>query len=260
MLGLGAINTLPAQAQDGNAIARKMIQTYKNLNTYSETSEAKILMLGGPQQIQTASLKYQKPSLFVSTTSDPRAGSLSIYSDGKKVTIYGGRQNVFTQRNYTGSFATTVAQYEKISKEMLDMNITQIISPIGFMLASDLPHEGKQFKTMKTENVDGNACNVIQSAIDLTWLAKIVGKQTFLQDRCVVRLWVDKQSNLVRRGVINFVWKVTVKRPGKKDRLLVQGMVLDETHKNLQANTPINFEVFRFAPPAGAKQLFQETR
>ncbi len=260
ILGMG-ITILPmAHAQDGNAIARKMIQTYHNLNTYSETSEAKIVVLGGPQQIQTASLKYQKPSAFVSTTSDPQSGTLQIYSDGKKVTIYGGRQNIFTQRNYTGNFVTTVAQYEKVAKELLDMNIQQLLSPVGFMIAKDLPREAKAFKVLPAEKRGGKDNYVIQSPVDMTWLTGMVGKQNFMANRCVVRLWIDKQTYLVTRAVMNIMWQVKLQRPGVKERLLVQGMVLEEDHKDQQPNSPLNFDSFRFAPPAGAKQIFEETR
>lgn len=259
VLGFGACSLSKADAQDGNAIARKMIQAYHNLNTFSETSEAKIVVLGGPQQIQSATLKYQKPSAFVSTTSDPQSGSLQIYSDGKKVTIYGGRQNIFTQRNYSGNFSTTVAQYEKISKELLDMNIQQFLSPIGFMLAKDLPREAKEFKMLPAEKRGGKDNYVIQSAVDLNWLGAIVGKQNFLPTRCRVRLWIDKQSYLVTRAILNIMWQVKVQRPGVKDRVLVQGMVMEEDHKDQQPNVPLNFDVFRFVPPPGAKQIFEET-
>jgi len=249
------------QAQDANAIVKKMVLTYKAFNTYSETSEAKIALLGAPSQIQTTSFKFQKPSKFFVQTSDPQSGTLAIYSDSTQVSVYGGRQNIFTKRDYAGNFVSTVRAYEKVAKEMLDMNITQILSPISLMTAGENGlREARNFRYLGTKSVNGRPAHVVASLVDLTWLTTIVGKQDFLPENSQVKLWIDKQSNLMVHAVIQFVWRAKIQRPGVKDKTVLQGMVMDEVHRNQFVDKPIEADVFRFAPPAGSKQIFPETR
>jgi hypothetical protein len=260
-VGFALSITHPAQAQDGNALVKKMVQTYKAYNTFSETSEAKIVMLGAPSQIQSTTFKFQKPSKFFVQTSDPQSGTLSIYSDGTQVTIFGGRQNIFTRRDYAGSFVSTVRTYEKVAKEMLDMNITQILSPISFMTAGENGlREAKSFKFLGTKAVNGRTTNMVLSPVDLEWLTSIVGRQNFLPDKCQVKLYIDKETNLLIHSVIQFLWQSKVQRPGVKDKIVIQGMVLDERHRNQVMDKPIDANVFRFAPQPGSKEVFRETR
>lgn len=257
----GVLNAAPAKAQDANAIVKKMVATYKTFNTYSETSEARIALLGSPAQIQTTAFKFQKPSKFFVQTSDPQTGTLSIYSDSSQVTVFGGRQNIFTKRDYAGTFVNTVKTYEKVAKEMLDMNITQILSPISLMTAGESGmREAKNFRYLGSKDVNGRPAHVVASLVDLTWLATIVGNQDFIPDKSQVKLWIDKQSNLMVHSVIQFVWKAKIQRPGVKDKMVLQGMVMDEVHKNQVIDKPIDANAFRFAPPAGSKQIFPETR
>ncbi len=259
--GFLAVSLHQAKAQDANAIVKKMVQTYKSFNTYTETSEAKIALLGAPSQIQTTVFKFQKPSKFYVQTSDPQSGTLAIYSDSTQVSIYGGRQNIFTKRDYAGNFVSTVRTYEKVAKDMLDMNITQIISPISLMTAGENGlREGKNFRYLGVKDVNRRPAHVIVSPVDLDWLITIVGKQDFIPASSQVKLWIDKQSNLLVHAVIQFVWKAKVQRPGVKDKMILQGLVLDEVHRNQVVDKPIDVNVFRFSPPAGSKQIFPESR
>jgi outer membrane lipoprotein-sorting protein len=254
---LASLGVNSAQAQDGNTIVRKMITTYQSMQTFQETSEAKVLILGGPQQIQSSTFKYQKPSMFVSTTSDPQNGSIAIYSDGKAITVYGGRQNLFTRRDVQANLAQTVSTYERVSDEVMGMKIKQMLSPMSILMAKGELKEANRFKLLGSAKVDGKDTYVVASPISAAWVQEIVGNVPLMAERSEVRIWIDKQTNQMLRGACRIVWKAPAQIKGK---IVVQGFVLQEEHRNIKANASIVHDDFRFAPPAGSKQLFQEKR
>lgn len=250
--------TAGAPAPDANTIVKKMVTAYKKATSIQDFAEATFATPGVSTYIQSSRLKWKSPNLIYFHSQDPRLGTLSMHSNGNTITLYMGKQNLFTRRNTTAKLQDTLVLADKASQESFGFQNSQILSPLSFMLSNGMPREASSFRYAGQTTLDGQRVHKVTALADLRWAKAMVPNAVIEPAKREIVLWIDVKTNLLKKASGYFTWKVISVNKERLARPLAGGFRFEETHRDTILNAPIPDEEFRFTPPKGAKQLFQE--
>lgn len=245
-------------AQDANALVRRMIAVYRNAQTIQENAEAKVLAPGGGMYIQTSSIKWKRPNLAYLFSQDPQQGTLQVFTDGKLITLYSQKQNIYTRRNAPPDLKGTLDVADKAAQDAFRIPISQVLNPISFLLSTGMPREAKSFRFAGETNLNGKRTFKVVGQAEPAWLQSIVPQLKIVPVKRDVMLWIDAQSSLLLKAMGTFTWKVTAVNGTPLPKTTMAGFMFEESHRGTLLNAPISEEDFRFKAPKGARQLFQE--
>jgi len=249
-----------ASGPDANALVRKMVAAYHAASTIQETAEAVIRTPERGEYLQTSSIKYKRPNLLVLETSDPVTGSIVCYANTRTLTVYSGKQNIFTKRTAPKSYARLIPLIEKTSAEVR-VPILQIFTPLSFLLAKGMPVEAQSFRYSGMAVVDGRKTYKVIGRATPDLMQKAAPAAYLRPDKSEVTFFIDPRTNLLVKVKAVLVWRATIPGRGKtRAQVFRTGYVLEETHRGTVLNAPIVDTAFVFAPPKGAVEIFQEAR
>lgn len=247
---------------NGDALVKKMIATYRAASTIRNESQATIIDPTTGRYEQRAIMVYKKPNKLYFSSVDPQQGTISIYADGRLLAIYGGKQNIFTRRNAPLGFVQTVALAEKATLDALRVSITQLLSPVSFLISNGTIREANSFKVVGTETVIGYKTYKLQAQANPFWLKAMMPPKSKVQFvKKEITLWIDARRSFLVKASAQLVWKTTLPGDGiTPARTIPGGLFFEETHRTTVLNASVKDEEFLFVPPKNAKELFQERR
>jgi hypothetical protein len=252
------------QAQDATSIVKKMIAAYKNAKTIHETAEAKVLQLNGRAIFQQSEFYYKAPNEVVIATVDPLTGTLQGFCDGHDISLYSGKQNIFTRRPAIGSLHDMLTTIANASEESLGMRISQVLSPVSFLAAKgDVPDEavGYKLKPGGPVQMDGHTCYEVHALANPDWVQSMAPKLNIAVKRRDIIFWIDTKTNLLVRAGIALTWLSTVpNQPRTAPPKLPGGFAFEEVHRGTQIDSNIPEKAFRFFAPKGAIEKFPRSR
>ena len=195
-------------------------------------------------------------------TTDPLAGTFQAFADGRTISVYSGKENVYTRRNAPyGGLAPTIEAIERVSGEVLGVRSTQLFSPLSFIVAKEMPREAQSYTFEKEETVMGKKVYKVHGKMNVDFMKTILGSNKVIPVQRDIVLWIDARTNQLVRSASTMSWKIPqAALPNQKPRYTVGGLSYIETYNRLSFNTVIEDKTFHFDPPLGAKQLFQERR
>ncbi|MCS6775460.1 MAG: DUF2092 domain-containing protein [Chloroherpetonaceae bacterium] len=250
---------LPAgSALDANALVRRMVAAYRKAQTIQENTEARMVMPDGSSFIQSGAIKWRRPNQVYIYSQDPQQGTMHVYSDGRLITVYSQRQNIFTNRNAMPDLQGTMRVVTKAAQDAFGVQFNQVLSPISFLLSDGMPREARSFRFAGEASVNGRRAYKVVGQADTAWMRNMVPDATIVPVKRNVALWIDAQTSLLLKASGDFAWKVTAADGMRLEQPVTGGVFFEETHFNTRLNAPIEETAFRFRAPRGAKQLFQE--
>ncbi|HEX6750511.1 MAG TPA: outer membrane lipoprotein carrier protein LolA [Longimicrobium sp.] len=198
----GGANAAPAGRQDANAILARVEQTASGIRTLEAdfVQNLRVPLLGTDRR-STGKLYQRKPDRFLMRFTDP-AGDVMV-ADGRYFWIY------YPSSDRTQVIRTSIAE----GGEQADFQ-RQFLSNATDRFVATLNGE---------EVVDGRPA----------WALTLVPKRE--SPYKVIRIWVDKSDNLVRR------FEMTEENDSVRRLEL----------RNLKVNQPVSDALFTFTPPAG---------
>jgi outer membrane lipoprotein-sorting protein len=246
--------------QDANALVRKMVATYQAAKTFQENSEVKMTVIGSGEYYQTNSIKYKRPDLLALVSSDPKMGTVSAYANGSTVTVFTGKQNVYTKRTAPKNYAQTVALIEKTTAE-LGVPAAQVLNPVTFLLAKGLPREASAFRLAGGDNrIEGHSTQRVIGQATSALMQKLAPGPGLTPEKRDVILYLDAKTHLLIKCEMLLTWSAKTQIQGKGLQKIHAGYHYEETHHDAVLNAPIADGAFFFQPPKGATELFQEAR
>ena len=247
---------------NGNTLVRKMLAVYKNADSLQADYEAQILRPGGSEYIQSGTIRYRKPDRVALYTTDPLTGTFQAWADGRVISVFSGKDNVYTKRTAPiGGLGPTIEGIEKTSSDVLKVRSTQIFSPLSFIVAKDLPREAQTFTYVKQETILGRKTYCVSAKLNEEFIKELVQNRRAIATQRDVKLWIDANNSQLVRSFTVLVWKFPVQGgTAAKPAYNQAGIAFTETYNSTVINGAIRDDVFHFTPPAGAKQLFQESR
>lgn len=249
------------QNPDANSLVKRMISLYQNAQTLQETTESKIFQTNGQQFVQSSSLKYKRPNLLMFTLQDPNMGSMVYSSNGKTITVYSGKQNIFTKRTAPKNAPEIAGVLSRTSMELTGVGQDQMLSPLEFFGTRGMPKEAKTFRYVGTKSIEGHKTYQLNGQIDMDWLHNLMPDSRITPVRRDVVLLIDTQTNLLVRASLVATWKVEALGQGDSALLAAQrGFAFEETHRGTVLNAALRDQDFQFYPPKGAVEKFQDRR
>jgi hypothetical protein len=180
------------------------------------------------------------------------------------VSIYSGKNNIFTRRSSPADLASVLRLITEASAESLHVRFGQVLSPAGFLEARGaLPDEAKAYVFQKrktagnTQMVDGRPAYVVGALADPAFVQSLAPEIRVVPRRREMFLWIDTHTYLLVRAAIALTWLST--RPGEDRRrhpTARGGFAFEEAHRDTRLNAPIDDSVFRFIPPRRALEKF----
>ncbi len=250
---------LAGSTPDANALVRKMIATYQAAKTIQESSEVNMTIPGAGLYFQTNAIKYKQPYFLALESTDPNTGTVAIYDNGSTVTVYSGKQNVYTKRTAPKNYAQTVALAEKVTIE-LGVPSGQVVNPVSFLSAKGMPVEAASFRYLGTASVEGHPTYKVIGQGTTAFMQKVAPTKNLTPEKRDIILYIDKRTNLLIRSELTLTWSAPTYQKGKPAGKLMTGYHYEETHRGITLNAPIADKEFVFNPPKGAKEIFQEAR
>lgn len=246
---------------DANTLVRRMLAAYKKATSVQADFEAQILRMRGLEYIQSGTIRYKRPDRVELYTTDPLTGTFHAWADGRAISVYSGTNNSYTKRTAPPGLGPTIAGIEKVSEEVLGVRSTQIFSPLSFILAKDMPREAQTFTYLRDETILGRKTHCVSAKLNMSFIQEMLQSQRIIVLQRDVKLWIDVQNNQLVRSASTILWKApTQESTTKKLVYRPDGISFQETYRNVIFDAPIKDDVFRFTPPQGARQLFQERR
>ncbi len=246
---------------NGNTLAHKMVAVYQQATSVQADFEAEILRPGGTEYVQSGTMRYKRPDRVELYTTDPLTGSFHAWADGRGITVYSGKTNSYTKRNAPSGLAATVAGIEKVSEDVLGVRSTQIFSPLSFILTKDMPREAGNFYYLKQDTVAGHKTYCIAAKLNEAFVKDMLQSRSMILVQRDVKLWIDIRTSQLVRSACTIAWKYQIPGAnGKKPTYSGNGISFQETYRKVIFDAPIKDDTFRFVPPQGARQLFQERR
>lgn len=250
---------LPAgSVPDANALVRRMVATYRKAQTIQESTEARMMTPDGSNFIQSGAIKWRRPNQIYIYSQDPQQGTMHVYSDGRLITVYSQRQNIFTNRNAMPDLQGTMRVVTKAAQDAFGVQFHQVLSPISFLMSDGMPREARSFRFAGEASVNGRRAYKVMGQADTAWMRTMVPDATIVPVKRNVTLWIDTQTFLLLKASGDFSWRITVADGMRLERPVTGGVFFEETHFNTRLDAPIEETAFRFKAPRGAKQLFQE--
>ena len=246
---------------DANALVRKMLATYKKANSVQAEFEAQILRLRGSEYIQSGSMRFKKPDRIELYTTDPLTGTFHAWADGRTIAVYSGKTNSYTKRTAPNGLGPTIEGIEKVSEDVLGVRSTQILSPLSFILAKDMPREAQNFTYLRQETILGRKTYCVSAKMSEDFLHKMLQSRSIILVQRDIKLWIDAQNNQLVRSASTIGWKsLAQSNTASKPVYNSDGIAFQETYRNTVFEGAIKDDVFRFTPPQGARQLYQERK
>jgi outer membrane lipoprotein-sorting protein len=245
LLAFGA----PSHAQDANALLRKMLATYRGLNSYTHRISSTIEARVGPRATlrgADAELRFQRPNKLYVSVKSPSVGTFVIGSDGRELTIYRGDINTYQKRP---SPATAKAAVDSLA----EFGIQSFLDPLFFLKGEPAEKFFAGATSKGTSRVFGVNCQVV--AVQLT-----PGSMKGVKSGAIT-YYIDPSSGLARKILIKLqsqpirgVARGT--KNGKPTSVPVTVSVTSIVTENVQeaqANPALNAGSFTVAIPKGAK-------
>lgn len=245
-------------APDAYKLTRKMVTTYKAMKTFQETSEAKITLLNGRQIYQSNSIKYMAPALFTVVSMDPNAGTMACYSNSRGVTLFSGKQNIYSKRTTPLELKQRMADVERLSADLTGTTFVQTMNAISFMTSGDLPKEVSTLRYAGKNTINGIETYHIAAEVNRGWMQKNAPKG-FKPQAGEIAIYMDARTNLLVRCAIRLIWTMKIP-PRKKEpaKVVTTGYLIEETHQGMEVDKPIKETTFDFLPPKGSTEIYRE--
>lgn len=244
---------------DADAIVRRMLRAYQTAQSIQEVAEAKVTLFPNPEYIQTTAVKFKRPNLLLQTTQDPHGGTVDVYCNGKTLTVYSGKQNIFTKRTAPGSVPQTLNAMTLASKDLTGSDNTPILSPFSFLRAGKHLDEVKSMRFVREETLDGRRVYVLTGTADNDWLNALLPAKNLQWQQRDISLWIDAETSLLRKSRCRLIGRVAGFRNGKQSYSSF-GLGFEEVHRDTVLNVPLRDEDFIFRQPKNAAEQFKSTR
>lgn len=244
---------------DADAIVRRMLRAYQTAQSIQEVAEAKVTLFPNPEYIQTTAVKFKRPNLLLQTTQDPHGGTVDVYCNGKTLTVYSGKQNIFTKRTAPGSVPQTLNAMTLASKDLTGSDNTPILSPFSFLRAGKHLDEVKSMRFVREETLDGRRVYVLTGTADNDWLNALLPAKNLQWQQRDISLWIDAETSLLRKSRCRLIGRMSVVRNGKQSYSSF-GLGFEEVHRDTVLNVPLRDEDFIFRQPKNAAEQFKSTR
>ena len=246
-------------APDANAIVRRMVAAYQSAQTIQETCEARIFQVPGGEYVQSTTIRFKRPNLLCLTSQDPNLGTYIVYGNGKTVTVYSGRQNIYTKRTSPTKLRAELSTISSAAEELIHSAVSQALNPLSFLNAKGMPDECQNFAYIREAVVDGRQVAIVSGPPSPTWLAGIPGVKDAIADKSTITLYIDTTRNLLVKAACDLNWHVSAPAtPNVPASVTRYRFKFSEVHRNTVLNLPLRDEEFFFIPPRGAAEQFNE--
>ena len=139
--------------------------------------------------------------------------------------------------------------------------LSQMLSPISFLAAKDLPREVTNFRFKGEQTIRGHKTLFVSCQGNAQFLESMKPVKEAVLEKGEFGLYIDPVTNLLVKAVGIIAWKVQLpaqgKQPAKVGRQII---IFEETHAGTVLNPPLKPEEFLFDPPKGAKEVFSESK
>jgi outer membrane lipoprotein-sorting protein len=247
-----AANSIPP-VMDANAL---VILTYQKAQSFTETSESRIVSSSHQEFFQTSKLTYKRPNLLLILSTDPKQGTFQSVCDGSTATFYSGKLNLFMRRNAPATVGDVLVSVSRSSDDLVSSPQIGMLSPTSFLVAKGMPNEAKTFHYVSTQTIEGHRAALVKATADPVWLKSLFPKHylvTFQHKE--ISLWIDLDTKLLVRASCDITWQIQTEH-----NPISGNLTFNETHTHLAINAPLRDEIFNFVPPKGAIEKFPETR
>lgn len=207
----------PAAGVKPEEIVRRMLHTYRNAKTYTETATETLTVMK-ETSVTTHRFSYEAPNKFYY---DVRAkGELlaAIASDGKTMQVFNRRQGL--------NDMTPPAKMSDLKKILGRLGLETENDPFSFLVGYDPMPKGTKVTLVKMDRIAGKAVYQLE-------LKQPDGQQkTF---------WIGKDDYLLYR-----VRQVVVQTRGG----VTEKVTVEETHSGMRLNGALPPEAFTIRPPS----------
>lgn len=234
-----------------------------------ETSLVRVVLSNGAQFEQTGTTRFERPNMVFEQSVDPVTGTLVVACDGRTVTVYSGKEDAYTRRTAPANLAGVMEASSRATQAVTGAATTQVLSPLSLALANGMPREAKSFRTAGSATVNGRKVVVVSAPADPAWLHAFVAASILASTEqgtasihtlpSQVVLWIDPATDELLKSRALLAWDLTV-RSGAAQHSTAMKLVFEATHNGIQLNPDLPASGFQYRPPAGSREIFQETR
>lgn len=247
-----------ASTNDPRVILRSMVAAYKNAQTMQVETEGdqRISGPGAPLFVHhTTAYKYQtRPARLAMSTRNAITGTTSYFADGTSFVVYSGLHNQFTRRDEAGDLTALARRIDQLTP--------QLLTPLGMILSGEQPRGLISPQLAGSENVDGKPAYVVKAVFDPSYVRYLGHKTDFASGydaaKSEATLWIDKRTGYLLKSTQRLVWKGVTRDPDSGRRAVTDTLELSERVTKLVPNAPLAQSEFRFIPPKGAQEVYQE--
>ncbi|HXG25098.1 MAG TPA: DUF2092 domain-containing protein [Chthonomonadales bacterium] len=236
-----------AQAQDGNAVLKKMYAAYAALSSYSQTASSTLIVRAITNQISgnTSELRYKKPNLLYFSVTSPIYGTFIASSNGREQIVYQSLGNRYQKFSAPASLVQFMARVEPLG-------VRAILDPLYFLTGKRLENASGPAKLKGNVTLNGVPSYLVVAPIKLPASAKGgTGTVTF---------WIDRKSYLLRKVQValkNIPRKVRVRTiRNNKPVIQTKEVRTEETYtevvQEMKINPPLGTSDFNYTPPKDA--------
>jgi outer membrane lipoprotein-sorting protein len=247
--GLILTSIAPSHAQDANALLRKSLATYRNLNTYTHRVSATTQMRIGQRVTirgNDAEVRYMKPNKLYVEVKNPSIGTIIAGSNGREQTIYLGNINKYQKRPAPPTAKAFV-------NSLMEFGVGTMLDPLFFLQGGSPETYFTGVTSKGTAKVFGVNCQVVAAQIKPGTLPGIKGGNAIYH--------IDPATGLVRKVQMTLQGQPTkaMAKSTKNGKVVSVPVTLTLTFKSVenireaQLNPALNDASFAVAIPKGAQ-------
>jgi hypothetical protein len=126
-------------------------------------------------------------------------------------------------------------------------------------LSKETLREAKNFRFVGAEMINGRNTSRVAGQVELDWMRLVFGDPRLTPVQRDVTLWIDNSNGLLVKAALRLAWTTNIVVQGKPAKA-AGGFSFEEVHRGTLLNGTLSDEEFRFSPPKGALQLFQQRK
>ncbi|MFC1574358.1 redoxin domain-containing protein, partial [Candidatus Latescibacterota bacterium] len=243
-------------------VIEKAAGVYKNLKSYRDSTIIEVQTVTGTTkkvEILPYALAFRQPNLFrFESNKKSSLDNLSLYSDGKAMTIYKIKDNTYMQMPPPEKFAVTAIQTPvwHMTGSMIDLHFILSDNPLAMLLRNvdTLTEVGK-------EKLDGTTVSVIEITKPVTSMAPesilpiVTNYGLPAGDMPVtIRMWIGEKDYLIRKLSFSLdIDKLSESLPIPVRSTLSGTAQVTITHRAIEMNPSLTDAAFALKIPSGAR-------
>lgn len=190
------------------------------------------------------------PRLFLSIR-DPGSGTVRYVYSGGVLSAYHGISNTYRQSSVGTSMSSAVAA--------IDEENPQVLSPLVFMVAQDVPQGLTDLRLVGTETMGKRRALKVQGRFTPSFMANMAKKWFSGSPQPASRdftIWIDSNSFEMIRSFVTIGWKGRVNLKGAPKQFVQDPRVqFTEVVTSYSTDSPVSDKDFTFVPPQGAQSV-----